>query len=351
MEVITGILGIILIALTIFTAIHAWKNIPASKWKKALSCIAILFLGWIAMAAYWLIYFLIIRRSTTTTKYSTPIESHIQSNTTNNQPINSSNSSEEDRPNDNKDEEAMRALFYEAMNGPEGKTLAKSYEELMNIFIMKSNGECKGAGFSGMMDETDRAKRLAKTDNNSILPALRNRPDMYEAWWTTFYMDVFNRMQNSPNSQQTAMLEQVQCDVERGDELLEISGAFDYMQNYRTDDIQTLRDNVTLTNMKGKVINTSVIFESTSNGKSLKIKTIDDTIKIKRQEKHGKKYYEIKGAYKYFYLGLSDDELIRTAEILIAIPSILQFNLKDGVNKAWMEEYELPSLSKLTTNN
>ena len=51
MEVAAAILGIILVALDIFTAIHAWKNIPVSKWIKVLSCIAILLLGWEAIIA------------------------------------------------------------------------------------------------------------------------------------------------------------------------------------------------------------------------------------------------------------------------------------------------------------
>lgn len=293
MEVAAAILGIILVALDIFTAIHAWKKFPVSKWIKVLSCIAILFLGWVAMIAYWLIYFLIIKKNNSTVQHGTTLTSHAPIDTT----VNSFNPPEE---NNDEDEKTMQSLFNEAMNGPEGKKLAKSYEELMNIFIMKPNGECKGAGFSGMMDERDRAQRLAKTDSNSILPALGNHPEMYKAWWTVFYTDVFNRMQSSPNSQQIAMLKQIQCDVERGDKLLEISGALEYMQNRRIDDVTTLIENVTLTNKKGKAVNTFVTFESADSGKSLKIKTLDDTIKIKRQEKHGKIYYEIKGAYQYF---------------------------------------------------
>lgn len=40
--------------------------------------------------------------------------------------------------------------------------------------------------------------------------------------------------------------------MERGDKLLEISGALEYMQNHRIDDVTTLIENVTLTNKKGK---------------------------------------------------------------------------------------------------
>ena len=137
MEVAAAILGIILVALDIFTAIHAWKKFPVSKWIKVLSCIAILFLGWVAMIAYWLIYFLIIKKNNSTVQHGTTLTSHAPIDTT----VNSFNPPEE---NNDEDEKTMQSLFNEAMNGPEGKKLAKSYEELMNIFIMKPNGECKG---------------------------------------------------------------------------------------------------------------------------------------------------------------------------------------------------------------
>ena len=136
MEVAAAILGIILVALDIFTAIHAWKNIPVSKWIKVLSCIAILFLGWVAIIAYWLIYFLIIKKNNSTVQNGTTPTSHAPIDTT----VNSFNPPEE---NNDEDEKIMRSLFNEAMNGPEGKRLSKSYEELMNIFIMKPNVECK----------------------------------------------------------------------------------------------------------------------------------------------------------------------------------------------------------------
>ena len=42
--------------------------------------------------------------------------------------------------------------------------------------------------------------------------------------------------------------------MERGDKLLEISGALEYMQNRRIDDVTTLIENVTLTNKKGKAV-------------------------------------------------------------------------------------------------
>jgi len=42
--------------------------------------------------------------------------------------------------------------------------------------------------------------------------------------------------------------------MERGDKLLEISGALEYMQNHRIDDVTTLIENVTLTNKKGKAV-------------------------------------------------------------------------------------------------
>ena len=121
MEVAAAILGIILVALDIFTAIHAWKNIPVSKWIKVLSCIAILFLGWVAIIAYWLIYFLIIKKNNSTVQNGTTPTSHAPIDTT----VNSFNPPEE---NNDEDEKTMRSLFNEAMNGPEGKKLAKNHE-------------------------------------------------------------------------------------------------------------------------------------------------------------------------------------------------------------------------------
>ena len=43
--------------------------------------------------------------------------------------------------------------------------------------------------------------------------------------------------------------------MERGDKLLEISGALEYMQNHRIDDVTTLIENITLTTKKGKATN------------------------------------------------------------------------------------------------
>lgn len=335
---------IILFAVQIFTIIHAWKHLPVSTFVKIICSLLILVCSWIAVMIYW-IYFAIKRpngRTITKPKVQCRSEAPQETNSDEEENIQLS-----DDINSKTDEEAMRTLFNEAMNGANGRALTECYEKLMNLFIMKENGECKGAGFSGLLDERDRAKRLEKMDNQVVLPALKENPAMYEAWWTTVYLDVLDRMQNSPNKKQINMLEQIHFDVERGDELLDVSGATEYMQNYQTDEKEVLRENVTLTSLKGRVINTSIILKSKNEGKNIKIMTLDDTVKIKRQEKHGKIYYEIKGAYKYFYLGLSDDELIRIAEILIAVPSIVQFNLKDGVNKVWMEEYDMPSLTKL----
>lgn len=342
----TIIFYILCLALQVFTIIHAWKNLPFSKFVKVLCTIIILIFSWIAVVIYWIYYGLKGPNNHAIIKQETQIENAVLQET--------NNTYEDDAhaPEENAEKEQnARLLFNEVMNGVNSKALSESYEKVMNMFIMKENGECKGAGFTGLLDEKDRAKRLEKIDNQIVLPALGHNPDMYKAWWTTVYYDVCSRMQNSPNKQQIMMLEQVLSDVERGDELLEISGASEYMRDYRTNDVEILKENVTLTNMRGREVNTSVIFKSKNEGKNIKITTLDDTIKIKRQEKRGKIYYEIKGAYEYFYLGLSDDDLIRIAEILIAVPSILQFSLKNGINKVWMEEYEMPSLSKLTANS
>lgn len=97
------------------------ENIPVSKRIKVLSCIAMLFLGWVAMIAYWLIYFLIIKKNNSTVQYGTTLTSHVPIDTT----VNPFNPPEE---NNDEDEKAMRSLFNETMNGPEGKKLSKSYD-------------------------------------------------------------------------------------------------------------------------------------------------------------------------------------------------------------------------------
>lgn len=80
-----------------------------------------LFLGWVAMIAYWLIYFLIIKKNNSTVQYGTTLTSHVPIDTT----VNPFNPPEK---NNDEDEKAMRSLFNETMNGPEGKKLSKSYD-------------------------------------------------------------------------------------------------------------------------------------------------------------------------------------------------------------------------------
>lgn len=337
-------------ALQVYTIIHVWKHLSTSTLWKVIWTLLLLLLGGIGVIFYWLYYAIKGRKGNLNTKRDMPYAPHatVQDTLSGNQ-ASTALSSYEEEENDEKegDGKSMRALFNEVMYGANGKILSESYEKLMNMFIMKENGECKGAGFTGILDERARSKRLEKVDNQVIIPALGHNPAMYEAWWTIFYEDVLDRMQNSPNAKQRNLLEAVLADVERGDRLLQVSGAFEYMQQQCMDEMERLAENVTLTTLKGKVVNTHVILKSKNEGKNIKITTSYDTVKINRKEKHGKVYYKIKGAYKYFYLGLSEDELIRTAEILMAVPSILQYGLKDGVSKVWMEEHDLPSLSKL----
>lgn len=74
-----------------------------------------------SMIAYWLIYFLIIKKNNSTVQYGTTLTSHVPIDTT----VNPFNPPEE---NNDEDEKAMRSLFNETMNGPEGKKLSKSYD-------------------------------------------------------------------------------------------------------------------------------------------------------------------------------------------------------------------------------
>ena len=68
-----------------------------------------LFLGWVAMIAYWLIYFLIIKKNNSTVQYGTTLTFHVPIDTT----VNPFNPPEE---NNDEDEKAMRSLFNETMN-------------------------------------------------------------------------------------------------------------------------------------------------------------------------------------------------------------------------------------------
>ncbi len=61
------------------------------------------------------------QKNNSTVQYGTTLTSHVPIDTT----VNPFNPPEE---NNDEDEKAMRSLFNETMNGPEGKKLSKSYD-------------------------------------------------------------------------------------------------------------------------------------------------------------------------------------------------------------------------------
>jgi len=330
-------LSILIYAALICTVIHAIKHLPSDKtWKTVLWAALIVLTSPIGIVCYWIYY--AVKRPERAKEIDIA-----------RQPADDSPapSVPEYTADDDGESGRSRELFRQAMHGAKGKELSKCYDKLMDIFILQRNGECKGGGFTGKMYETDRAKRIAAIDDKTVVPALGNDPEMYEAWWRTLYEDVFAGMQNSPNPQQAEMLSAVISDVRRGDDFLEKTCAWEHMLNPREGDVETLVRNVELTDKNGKTFCSDVILVSKNGGRTIKIKTDEGSYKIKHKTERGIGYYEITDVYRYFRFGLSDDDLVRTAEMLIAVPSILQCRLQYGANKVWMEKYGLPSLSKL----
>ncbi len=251
--------------------------------------------------------------------------------------------------NADSDSNDMEDLYHKAMYyGPNKDDLENAQEKLINILVLRKDGTCKGGGFTGVMDEGDRAKKIARIDENLVMPALGNNPVMYEAWWSVAYQKAFESMQNSPYQQQISVLDSIIEDVQLGDEFLADSGVAAFMANPRPGNVEIIKKCAILTLPNGEpCYDTSVIIKSEDSGRKIKVRTEGDTVKIKRETHKGRTYYEIKNVYKYFQYGLSDDNLVRLAEMLIAPASILQIK-KKTVNKVWMEDYALPSLTKLS---
>lgn len=117
------------------------------------------------------------------------------------------------------------------IKGPNGLALKKAYEKMMSMFILKENGECKNAGFTGVLNDSDRAKRLAKIDDDIVFPAFSEHPAAYRSWWMKFYNDVYMNMLKGPNVAQRNICAAVFEDVRKGDCILLNYNIFDYMQD------------------------------------------------------------------------------------------------------------------------
>ena len=244
----------------------------------------------------------------------------------------------------------MRNLFNKVMSGVNGSALSKAYSKMMELFIIKANGDCKGAGLSGLMWADERAKKIAKMDDNVVLPALGHDKELYEAWWMTFYQDVEQTINESANNNVRAYMNAVVADVELGDEVLTKSGVFEVIFNPEEyagyDEKSTYYESVYLTATNGGQYETYMDVKILKEGKKMKVRTSEHKINIKAKTKGDNVRYEICGAYQYFPNGLSLDPMIKYAEMLMAAATLHILDKKQ-VDNTSMEKYALPSLSKL----
>lgn len=205
-----------------------------------------------------------------------------------------------------------RARYDALLQGPHGAVLARCREKVIQMFIPKPNGDFKGS-LSGILYDSDRAKRLAKIDE-AVLPLLGGDAETYELWWTTLYDEVLNLA--AEDTRLGGFVRAVLADVGRGDALLAEAGVWEQLRN------------------------------PDGAEHKIKISTPDGTLKIRITEKHGRPYHEIKGAYELFQTGLSFDPLVRSAEMLMAVSGLFR-----GTQKTIFHEevvwHAVPSLSKL----
>ena len=220
----------------------------------------------------------------------------------------------------------------------------------MELFTIKANGDCKGAGLSGLMWADERAKKIAKMDDNVVFPALGHDKELYEAWWMTFYQDAEQTINESDNKNVRAYMNAVVTDVELGDEVLTKSGVLEVIFNPEVyvgyDEKSTYYESVYLTAPDGSQYETYMDVKILKEGKKMKVRTSEHEINIKAKTKGDNIRYEICGAYQYFPNGLSLDPMIKYAEMLMAAATLHILD-KKHIDNASMEKYALPSLSKL----
>ena len=330
----------------IATIIHLWKLRPFSNGVCVAITIGLLLFGWIGLIMYWVFFFIkrpdkiqVIQMEDSTQQPSTTDEVA---------PKVISSGGETQSIED--DFQRMRVLFNKAMSGVNGTALSKAYSKLMELFTIKANGDCKGAGLSGLMWDDERAKKIAKMDDNVVLPALGHDKELYEAWWMTFYQDVEQTINESANSNVRAYMNAVVADVKLGDEVLTKAGVFEVIFNPEEyvgyDEKSTYYESVYLTAPNGGQYETYMDVKILKEGKKMKVRTSEHRINIKAKTKGDYVRYEICGAYQYFPIGLSLDPMIKYAEMLIAAATLHILDKKQIYN-ASMEKYALPSLSKL----
>lgn len=330
----------------IATIIHLWKLRPFSNGVCVVITIGLLMFGWIGLIIYW-VYFLIKRPNRISV---VQIEDSTQQLSTTDNAVSEVIDSNRETQSIEDDFQRMRVLFNKAMSGVNGTALSKAYSKMMELFTIKANGDCKGAGLSGLMWADERAKKIAKMDDNVVFPALGHDKELYEAWWMTFYQDAEQTINESDNKNVRAYMNAVVTDVELGDEVLTKSGVLEVIFNPEVyagyDEKSTYYESVYLTAPDGSQYETYMDVKILKEGKKMKVRTSEHKINIKAKTKGDNIRYEICGAYQYFPNGLSLDPMIKYAEMLMAAATLHILD-KKHIDNASMEKYALPSLSKL----
>ena len=330
----------------IYTIIHLWKLRPFSNGVCVAITIGLLLLSWIGLIIYW-VFFLIKRPDRISV---VQIEDSKQRPSITDDVVPEVINSDGETQSIEDDFQRMRILFNKAMSGVNGSALSKAYSKMMELFTIKANGDCKGAGLSGLMWADERAKKIAKMDDNVVLPALGHDKELYEAWWMSFYQDVEQTINESANNNVRAYMNAVVADVELGDEVLTKSGVFEVIFNPEEyagyDEKSTYYESVYLTSPDGSQYETYMDVKVLKEGKKIKVRTSKHSINVKVKTKGDNIRYEICGAYQYFPYGLSMDPMIKYAEMLMAAATLHILDKKQ-IDNASMEKYALPSLSKL----
>lgn len=330
----------------IATIIHLWKLRPFSNGVCVAITIGLLLFSWIGLIIYW-VFFLIKRPDRISV---VQIEDSKQRPSITDDVVPEVINSDGETQSIEDDFQRMRILFNKAMSGVNGSALSKAYSKMMELFTIKANGDCKGAGLSGLMWADERAKKIAKMDDNVVLPALGHDKELYEAWWMTFYQDVEQTINESANNNVRAYMNAVVADVELGDEVLTKSGVFEVIFNPEEyagyDEKTTYYESVYLTTPDGSQYETYMDVKVLKEGKKIKVRTSKHSINVKVKTKGDNIRYEICGAYQYFPYGLSMDPMIKYAEMLMAAATLHILDKKQ-IDNASMEKYALPSLSKL----
>lgn len=334
----------------IATIFHLWKLRPFSNGVCVAITIGLFMIGWMGLIIYWV--FFIVKRPDRISVVQIEDSTQQLSAITKDDDVGVTEVviSDLEKQSVEDDFQRMRILFNQAMSGVNGTALSNAYSKLMKLFTIKANGDCKGAGLSGLMWADDRAKIIAKMDDNVVLPALGHDKELYKAWWMTFYQDAEQTINESANSNVRAFMKAVLADVELGDEVLSKSGVFGAILNPEEyagyNEKSTYYESVNLTAHNGRQYETYMDVKILKEGKQIKVRTSEHRINIKAKTKGDNIRYEICGAYQYFPNGLSLDPMIKYAEMLMAAVTLHILDRKQ-VDNASMEKYALPSLSKL----